>query len=90
MSRRNNLNLNEHVVNRKVSLIKAGHNYTSLSKKTGVTKQCICQAILGNNPSLRICRKIAKILGVSVVDFWPDVFGDVTEVFSENNEQKAM
>ncbi|MCK9431861.1 MAG: hypothetical protein M0R00_02760 [Candidatus Omnitrophica bacterium] len=38
------------------------------------------QAIQGRSTSLRIHRKIADVLDVRLVDFWPELYGDVNKV----------
>ncbi len=47
---------------------------TDLAKKTGVTRQTIGLIESGDfNPSIRLCRRICRALGVTLDDiFWED------------------
>ena len=74
------INNNQHIINRKVVMIQKGHSLNTLAEGVGHTKQAVSQAIQGRSTSLRIHRAIAAILGVRLVDFWPELYGDVEQV----------
>jgi len=70
---------NQYIINRKVIMLKTGHSLGSLAEHVGHTKQAVSQAIQGRSTSLRIHRKIAEVLNVRLVDFWPELYGDVEQ-----------
>jgi len=74
------VNNNQYIVNRKIIMLQKGHGLDSLSEHVGHTKQAVSQAIQGRSTSLRIHRKIADVLDVRLVDFWPELYGDVDKV----------
>ncbi|MEN6619991.1 MAG: helix-turn-helix transcriptional regulator [Smithella sp.] len=82
------VNENQHNINRKCILIQKGYSLPKLSKEIGFTKQAVSQALLGKSTSLRIHRKIAKTLHVSLVEFWPELYGSdwMNKVDSHVNE----
>lgn len=59
--------------------MKQGHSLNSLAEHVGHTKQAVCAAIQGRSTSLRIHRKIADVLDVALVDFWPELYGRVVD-----------
>ena len=69
---------NQYIINRKVIMLKTGHSLGSLAEHVGHTKQAVSQAIQGRSTSLRIHRKIAEVLNVRLVDFWPELYGEPT------------
>jgi lambda repressor-like predicted transcriptional regulator len=69
---------NQYIINRKVIMLKTGHSLGSLAEHVGHTKQAVSQAIQGRSTSLRIHRKIADVLNVRLVDFWPELYGEPT------------
>lgn len=54
----------------------------------GYTPQAINHAINGGT-TYRINRKIADYLGVTMVSFWPELYGDVKETDNVSQNNKA-
>lgn len=50
-----------------------------LARDLGVTPTAICSSINGRTQSVRMYKAIANKLGVSMVEFWPDIFGEAIE-----------
>jgi lambda repressor-like predicted transcriptional regulator len=73
------INDNQHIINRKVVMIQKGHTLGTLADHVHHTKQAVSQAIQGRSTSLRIHRKIADVLGVALVDFWPELYGETNK-----------
>ena len=78
MSRRVTFSINENqnTINRKNTMFQKGHSLESLAEHVHHSKQAVSQAILGKSTSLRIHRKIADVLDVALVDFWPELYGE--------------
>ena len=70
------INENQHIINRKVVMLQKGYSLPALAEHVGHTKQAVSQAIQGRSTSLRIHRKIAGVLDVALVDFWPELYGE--------------
>lgn len=58
----------------------------TVAAKIGHTKQAVSLSIEGRSVSLRIHRKICAVLGVSLLEFWPELYGDVISHDSKVNE----
>lgn len=70
------LNENKYLINRKNILYDQRYTMSRLARDLGVTPTAICQSIKGRTQSLRMHRLIANKLGVSLVEFWPELYGD--------------
>jgi len=79
------INKNQYIVNRKIIMLQKGHSLDSLAEHVGHTKQAVSQSIQGRSTSLRIHRNIADVLGVRLVDFWPELYGDVENKVSHDS-----
>jgi len=67
-------NNNPYVIQRKVVMIQKGYNLPRLAKTVGHTKQAVSLSIQGKSTSLRIHKQIAEVLGVSLVEYWPELY----------------
>lgn len=83
------VNNNQYIVNRKIIMLQKGHSLDSLAEHVGHTKQAVSQAIQGRSTSLRIHRKIADVLDVRLVDFWPELYGDIENKVSHDSTIEA-
>lgn len=86
-------NDNPNIIRRKVVMLQKGYNLPKLAKVVGHTKQAVSLSILGLSTSLRIHRKICAVLGVSLVEFWPDLYGEETsgstQIIQQENNQSV-
>ena len=73
------LNENKFLVNRKKILYDQRYTMSRLARDLGVTPTAICQSIKGRTQSLRMHRLIANKLGISLVEFWPELYGETIE-----------
>lgn len=78
------VNENQNIINRKVIMLQKGYNLPKLAKEVGHTSQAVSQSIQGRSKSLRIHRNIAQILGVSLVEFWPELYGPMPKLVSHD------
>lgn len=83
------INENQNIINRKVVMLQKGYNLPKLAKEVGHTKQAVSQSIQGRSTSLRIHKTIAGILGVSLVEFWPELYGPVPVVNTSSHDVKV-
>lgn len=67
-------NDNPFIIKRKVVMIQKGFNLPRLAKTVGHTKQAVSLSIQGKSTSLRIHKQIADVLGVSLVEYWPELY----------------
>lgn len=74
-----NINESQEIINRKVILVQKGYSNARLAREIGVTPQALSQAIRGITHSLRIHRAVVTKLGVSLVEFWPELYGEAIE-----------
>lgn len=75
---RKSINENKYIINRKCVLLQKQETLRTVAEKIGHTKQAVSLSIEGRSTSLRIHRKICAVLGVSLVDFWPELYGEPT------------
>ncbi len=80
------VNDNQFIINRKVVMLQKGHTLNSLAKNTGHTKQAISMSIQGHSTSLRIHRKIVGILGVTLIEFWPELYGPAPDANKSSHD----
>lgn len=83
------INENPHIINRKVMLVQKGYSNARLAREIGVTPQALSQAIRGITHSLRIHRAVVTKLGVSLIEFWPELYGDVVSHDSIISEEAS-
>lgn len=77
---RKSINESPHIINRKCVLLQKKETLGTVAEKIGHTKQAVSLSIEGRSVSLRIHRKICTVLGVSLVEFWPELYGDENNV----------
>lgn len=70
---------NQYIINRKNTLYAQRYSMRRLASELGVTGQAVCYAISGTTTSLKLHRAICAKLGVSLVEFWPELYGEVIE-----------
>jgi lambda repressor-like predicted transcriptional regulator len=70
------INENKYIINRKCVLLQKQETLRTVAEKIGHTKQAVSLSIEGRSVSLRIHRKICAVLGVSLVEFWPELYGE--------------
>jgi DNA-binding Xre family transcriptional regulator len=73
---RKSINENKYIINRKCVLLQKQETLRTVAEKIGHTKQAVSLSIEGRSVSLRIHRKICAVLGVSLVEFWPELYGE--------------
>jgi len=78
------LTTKEDIINRKVIMLKADYNAAKLAKAIGCSTTAILLAINCKTISLKLHRKITDILGVSLVDFWPELYGPIVNNISHD------
>lgn len=70
---------NQYIINRKNTLHAQRYSMRRLASELGVTGQAVNYAINGITTSLKLHRAICTKLGVSLVDFWPELYGEPIE-----------
>ena len=73
------VNQNEHIINRKKVLYEQRYSVRRLAKDLNLSPIAVSQAIRGMTNSLKTHRAIATKLNVRLVDFWPELYGDVEQ-----------
>lgn len=68
-----------HITQRKVVLLRKGLSMRSLAKKVGCCAAAVCFAINKCQQSRSLHEKIAGELGVTLQEFWPELYGDKCE-----------
>jgi len=67
---------NPFIINRKKILYDQRYSMRRLAIEIGVTAQAVAQSINGKTQSLKMHRTICNKLGVSLVNFWPELYGE--------------
>jgi transcriptional regulator with XRE-family HTH domain len=62
------------IINRKMKIMKLGHTQDSLASAAGIKPQVVSRAFHGKVSSIVIYKKIAAVVGETLVGFWPDIF----------------
>jgi len=75
---------NTFIINRKKILYDQRYSMSRLAIEIGVTPQAVSQSVNGNTQSLKMHRSICKKLGLSLVEFWPELYGDQSTESAEN------
>lgn len=78
---------NPFLINRKKILYDQRYTMSRLARDLNLTPTTIGKAIKGINESLKTNRLIANKLGVSLVEFWPELYGDVVSHDCTVNEE---
>lgn len=73
------VNENRHFINRKKILLDKEQTIASIAAAIGYTRQSVYMAIKGHPTSYKLHKKIADLLEVVMVDFWPELYGDVNK-----------
>ena len=73
------LKQNQFIINRKKILYEQRYTMSRLARDLGVTPTAICTSINGTTQSVRMYKMIANKLGVSMIEFWPEIFGETIE-----------
>lgn len=70
------LSNNKNIINRKIILLSKGFNLTTLAHSTGYSIPSICIAVKqGKKQSRTLHDAIVSVLGVSLAEFWPELYG---------------
>lgn len=75
---------NPHIINRKKILWDQRYTMSRLALEIGVTPQAVIMSINRKTQSLKLHRAICNKLGLSLIAFWPDVYGDQPAGSAEN------
>jgi DNA-binding Xre family transcriptional regulator len=75
---------NPFIINRKKILYDQRYTMSRLAIEIGVTPQAVIMSINGKTQSLKLHRAICNKLGVSLVSFWPELYGDQPTESAEN------
>lgn len=51
-----------------------GRKYGWLAEQVGINRNTVTNLINGAEPKLKVAYRIAKVLGVSIYDIWPDIY----------------
>ena len=78
------LNQNQHIINRKKILYDQRYTMSRLARDLGLTPTTVCNSIKGKSESTKTNRLIANKLGVTLVAFWPELYGDQSTESAEN------
>gem|GEM_PF-2929440 len=78
------INQNPYYINRKKILYDMRYTCARLARDISLTPTTVGKSIKGKSESLRTNRLIANKLGVSLVTFWPELYGDQTTEPAEN------
>ena len=70
---------NQFEINRKKILYDQRYTMSRMARDLGVTPTAICSSIKGKTQSVRMYKMIANKLGVSMIEFWPEIFGEPIE-----------
>jgi lambda repressor-like predicted transcriptional regulator len=70
------LNHNEFLINRKKMLYDRRYSMSRLAIDLGVTPQAVIAAVHAKTKSYTMHKKIVDKLGVSLVEFWPELYGE--------------
>ena len=82
---------NKNIINRKIAMMQHGITLHRLGKMTGYSIGTICKVINNNDQSTKNSRnvheKIAGVLGISLADFWPELYGPdaVSQKINQDN-----
>lgn len=68
------VNENQHIINRKIILYDQRYTNARLAKEIDYTPAAVGLAINGKSKSYKLHRKIADKLGVTLIDFWPELY----------------
>lgn len=69
-----NINRNMYIINRKLTLVKKDISQRKLAINLSIAPQTINKAITTGCTTYRINRRIADYLGVSMAEFWPELY----------------
>lgn len=75
---------NHFIINRKKILYDQRYSMSRLAVEIGVTPQGVSQSVNGTTQSLKMHRAICKKLGLSLAEFWPEIYGDQHSESVEN------
>jgi lambda repressor-like predicted transcriptional regulator len=73
------VNQNEHIINRKKILYEQRYSIRRLALDLHLSPIVVSMAIRGMSKSLTTHRAIATRLNVRLVDFWPELYGDIEQ-----------
>ena len=81
---------NPFIINRKKILYDQRYSMRRLAIEIGVTAQAVAQSINGKTQSLKMHRTICNKLGVSLVNFWPELYGEACRRWGTKPDPKVL
>ena len=66
----------EHIINRKIIIMRAGFTQTAFAQKAGVSRIVLYRALTGETKKKQMHTRICDALGVSKEVFWPEFYGE--------------
>lgn len=70
------INQNQHIINRKKILYEQRYTMSRLARDLDLTPTTVGKSIKAECESLKTNRLIANKLGVTLVAFWPELYGE--------------
>jgi len=83
------LTKNENIINRKVTLLQKGFTLAKMAAQIGYSIPTISKAVNNQSKNSRdVHEKMVFVLGVSLAEFWPELYGP--DVVNNNGNRKTV
>lgn len=76
----------EHIINRKIIIMRAGFTQTAFAQKVGISRIGLYKALTGQTKNKNMHVRICDAISVSKEVFWPEFYGTVSHDSTINDQ----